>query len=82
MNCMQNPNSNVKMRRIGALEEDEGDDDDDGSDPEMESMGEEEEDDEMNDFDKVLNRNQCKTFQIEKFSRNNLGIRAKIRLKS
>ena len=41
------------MRRIGALEEDEGDDDDDGSDPEMESMGEEEEDDEMNDFDKV-----------------------------
>ena len=50
---MQNPNSNVKMRRIGALEEDEGDDDDDGSDPEMESMGEEEEDDEMNDFDKV-----------------------------
>ena len=54
MTCMQNPNSNVKMRRIGALEEDEGDDDDDGSDPEMESMGEEEEDDEMNDFDKVL----------------------------
>ena len=50
---MQNPNSTVKMRRIGALEEDEGDDDDDGSDPEMESMGEEEEDDEMNDFDKV-----------------------------
>ena len=50
---MQNPKSNVKMRRFGALEEDEGDDDDDGSDPEMESMGEEEEDDEMNDFDKV-----------------------------
>lgn len=53
MNCIQNPNSNTKIRRMGALEEDEGDDDDDGSDPEMESMGEEEEDDEMNDFDKV-----------------------------